>query len=54
MSTRSTAASVITASISVLVANPNWSLIFASFCGVRPKTTTLSTSGRAAYTAAWA
>lgn len=38
----------------VLVANPNWSLIFASFSCVLPKTITSSTSERAAYTAAWA
>ena len=35
MSTRSTEGSVITASRSVVVANPNWPLTFASFCGVR-------------------
>ncbi len=46
MSTRSTEPSAITASRSVLVANPNSPPILASFCGVRPKTITSSTSGR--------
>jgi hypothetical protein len=46
MSTRSTEASVIKPSRSVVVAKPNWPLIVASFCGVRPKTITSSTSGR--------
>jgi hypothetical protein len=49
MSTRSTDGSVIRASRSVVVVNPNWSLIFASFCGLRPKTSTSSISDRSAY-----
>jgi hypothetical protein len=34
--------------MSAVVAKPNCSANFASFVGVRPKTTTSSTSGRAA------
>jgi hypothetical protein len=45
-STRSTEGSVMSASRSEQVANPNCSLIFASFSAVRPKTITSCTSGR--------
>jgi hypothetical protein len=46
MSIRSTDASAITASRSVVMANPNWPLILAGFSGARPNTTTWSTSDR--------
>jgi hypothetical protein len=50
ISTRSTEASASTASRSVVMANPNWPLIFASLSGIHPKTTTSSTLGHRAYT----